>query len=397
MMKTLAKIALPFVFIGVAALAFVALVKTKPKPAEAAVEGRVEPVDILKVTGADTRAILEGYGSVTPAEQVGIVPEVAGAIVWLHPNLVQGGTVRQGEVLFRIDPRDYRLAVQQQMAQVERSRFEIKLEKGRKTVAEREWSLLEAEIPVTELGRELSLREPNQRIAQSNLSAASAGLQRARNALERTTVNAPFDATIISESVEVGQVVGPGAPVVALMGVDRAWVEVSVPADKLAHLDIPGSRGLPLDAAGSSATVLDASGATRQGSVVRLLGSLDPRTRMARVVVQFPDPLGALGDKPQDPILFGSYVRVTLRGGSLGTVHAVPLDAVTSASAVWLHDDGGLASAKVVVAWQDDTHAIVRGLEDGNEVIVSRLDAPVIGMPVAPRGAHAPTREDVAQ
>lgn len=391
MMKTLAKIILPFVFIAIAAGIFMALVKTKPKPAEAATEGRVEPVDILKVKGNDTRAVLEGFGTVAAAEQLGVVPEVGGAIRYMHPNLVQGGFVKKGDILFKVDQRDYRLAVQQQMAQVERSRFEIKLEKGRRAVAEREWTLLESEIPVTDLGRELALREPNQKIAKSNLSAASAGLKRARNALERTTVKAPLNAMVISENLEMGQVVGPGAPVAQLLGIERGWVEVSVPADKLKHLTIPGIRGVAADAPGSTAQISDPSGATRTGTVVRLLGTLDPRTRMARVIVQFDDPMGTLSAKPTDPVLFGAYVKVKLRGASLGLVHAVPLDAVTADGRVWIHKGGALASKTVTRAWQDDKNAFVRGLADGDEVIVSRLDAAVAGMAIAPRSDSAPT------
>jgi RND family efflux transporter MFP subunit len=396
MIKTIAKIGLPFVFIGVAALGFMLLVKTKPKPAEAATEGRVEAVDILVVKGVDTRAVLEGYGNVTPTEQLGVVPEVGGAVRFMHPNLVQGGFVKEGEVLVRLDQRDYRLAVQQQMAQVERSRFEIKLEQGRKTVAEREWTLLEKEIPVTEAGRELALREPNARIAKSNLSAASAGLKRARNALDRTTIKAPFDAMIVTENIEVGQVVGPGAPVITLMGVKRGWVEVSVPTDKLSVLTIPGSRGVAADAAGSEASITDNAGAARKGKVLRLLGSLDPRTRMARVIVEFSDPLGAASEKPVDPLLFGTYVKVKIRGASLGRVHEVPLDAVTTTSVVWIHDGGALKSKKVEIAWRDDKMAFVRGLADGDQVITSRLDAAVSGMPVTPRSDQAPAAKEGA-
>ncbi len=401
MIKIAAKIILPLVFIGVAALGFMALVKTKPKPAEAATEGRVEAVDVLTVTGADTRAILEGFGNVAPTEQLGVVPEVGGAVRYLHPNLVVGGQVKEGEVLLRLDQRDYKLTVQQQVAQVERSRFEIKLEKGRKAVAEREWTLLEAEIPVTDLGRELALREPNERIARSQLTAATAGLQRARNALDRTTIKAPFDAVVVSENVEIGQVVGPGAPIISLMGVDKGWVEVAVPTHKLNLLTIPGSRGVAGDVPGTTAEITDDGGAARTGKIVRLLGNLDPRTRMARVIVEFDDPLGTLGDSPRDPMLFGAYVKVKLRGASLGRVHGVPLDAITTSSRVWIHDGGSLTSKKVEIAWQDDKNAFVRGLKDGDEVIVSRLDAAVEGMPVAPRGSAAPaakpTQEGEAQ
>jgi RND family efflux transporter MFP subunit len=395
--KTLAKIVLPFVLIAIAALVVIALVQTKPKPADASTEGRVEPVEVMAVSSTETQAVLTGNGTVTPSEQLNIIPQVSGVIVETHPNLVPGGTVRKGELLVRIDPSDYRLAVQQRRAQVDASQFEIKLERGRRVVAEREWELLEKDIPVSELGKELALRKPNQRIAKSNLSAASAGLQTARNNLDRTTIRAPFDGVIRSESVEVGQVVNPGAPIITLLGTTTAWVEVSVPADRLRYLQIPGLRGVPEDAQGAPATLTGAAGTTRRGHAVRLLGELDPRTRMASVVVSFSDPLGLNAEPSVEPILFGTYVLVHLEGRSLGKVFHVPLHTVTPEGTIWLHESGALKSKAVKVVWKDETNAYVEGLAEGDDVVVSRMAAPVLNMPIMANTTGAPATKASAQ
>jgi hypothetical protein len=52
--------------------------------------------------------------------------------------------------------------------------------------------------------------------------------------------------------------------------------------------------------------------------VFKLLADLDPKGRMARLLVSLPDPL------PQDKILLGSFVRVLIEAGQLEKVFFLP-------------------------------------------------------------------------
>jgi RND family efflux transporter MFP subunit len=351
------------------------LVQTRPEPAQAPREERGALVEVTQARAGAWPRTLRAQGTVIPSQQVTLYPEVPGRVEWRSERLTPGGVLREGEPLLRLDDRDYRIAVRQQAAQVQRARTELQLEEARVKVAEREWELLGLEQSGQEEGSVLALREPQLRAAKDDLESALSGLERARLDVARTRLAAPFDALVLEESVNVGQVVGPQTPVVTLVGTEIFWVQVSVPADRLAF--ISGATVRPSNGPGAPVLVWQQMGGervVRSGRVVRLLGDLDPQGRMARLLVAIEDPLG-LKQAPEGepsptlPLLLGAYVNVEIDAGTVEDVVAVPLEALRGQDTVY-------------VLREDDTLDIrrVEGLAGGERLVTSRLPGAMEGM-----------------
>jgi len=389
-------------------LLFAALVATRPEAAKAPPADRRPLVEVATVTVSDHPTRVEASGVVIPARQVLLAAEVGGRVVSMHPELVPGGRVPKNTRLLRIDARDYRLALEQQFAQVDRAQTELELERGRKRIAEREWKLLGGGAsggaaasgqPSGAPGAGLALREPQLRSAQAALKAAESGLERARLAVGKTNLTVPFNALVQERNVDVGQLVAPGAPLATLVGTDQFWVQVSVPVGRLAAIDIPGLGGAT---AGSSATVRQRTGegiVERTGRVVRLLGDLDPAGRMARLLVEIDDPLALDEDSgARVPLLLGAYVEVEIAGRALESVAEIPRAALQDGDSVFLvSPDGNLVIREVEVAWrQRDSVLVARGLSRGDRVVVSPIAAPVAGMAVRVAGDPASGAAPVA-
>ncbi|MHC4749399.1 MAG: efflux RND transporter periplasmic adaptor subunit, partial [Planctomycetota bacterium] len=152
----------------------------------------------------DIPMVIQGQGTVNPKVEVDIIPEVAGKVVYIHPELKVGGLIRGDEQILRIDPRDYELAVRQADATVADANVKLDTEQAEAGVARKEWSELH---PDTEPTSTLVLREPQIRKAKAMLESAEAQLDFAKLRLERTSLSLPFDALIISEKVDLGQYV----------------------------------------------------------------------------------------------------------------------------------------------------------------------------------------------
>jgi RND family efflux transporter MFP subunit len=370
----------PFVIIGLGVAGAGTLMaladtvdKTPPDPVR-------QVVDVLTVAPAANAASVVATGVVEASRRVQIVPQVGGLIVGQSDAMVPGGRFRSGASLASIDRRDYQINLRQAESQVRQAELEVQLEAGRKAVAEREWALLGDDRPREEAA--LALREPHGEVAATNLEAAQASRDRSALDLERTALRSPFNAMVLSETLEVGQVVSPGQAVATLIGTDRFWVSVSVGVDRLARIDVPTLSG----GSGSSVTVAQDLGGgrthTRDGRVVGLAGELDPATRTARVLVAIDDPLaGPL------PLLPGAYVEVRIDGEAVGDTVRVPRGAVYDGSTVWVVDaDQNLARKTVTVAFGDgETVMVSKGLGDGDQVVVSPLAAPLVGQPVTLR------------
>lgn len=380
-MNKLFRMLAPLVVIAVGVALAVVLVKTRPRPQKA--EAPVVPtrVRVEAVALQDRPVRVSAMGNVIAAQQVDLRPQVGGRVVSYNSQLVPGGLVAQGETLVRIDPRDYRLALDDAEAALEKARFDAELERGRQKVARREFELLRSDKDeLDEEGYALALRKPHLRNVEAALAAAKSRVERARLDIARTTVEAPFNAIVQSESVDLGQLVNNQTTLATLVGTDAFWVQVSVPVSALEWIR-------PDPAGGSAVEIRHARGRAapivKAGRVVRLLGDLDPRGRMARLLVRVDDPLD-LGrpTESRQPLLLGAYVEAVIEGRSADRVAVIPRIALRDGDHVWLMNRDDVLEVRAVSTTfrgRDEVY-VASGLDEGDRVIVSRIAAPVPGM-----------------
>jgi RND family efflux transporter MFP subunit len=333
---------------------------------------------------ARKEVFVEAFGTVVPAQRITLQSEVAGRIIDQNPELTPGGLIRQGDMVVQVDPADYELLVREYRAEMEEALFELELEQGKQVIAKREWELLEKEIEISS-GKSLALREPHLRLVEAKLEKAKSRLAAAELALERTSIAAPFNVLVLEEFVDTGQLVGTQTTLATLVGTDRFWVQVSVPVGSLGRISFPGGA----ERHGSEAQVIfeQVSGppVVRRGHVVRIMGDLDPEGRMARILVAIDDPLNLeAGRMVAERILLGSYVKVRIAAGFFDTVYSVPREALREGDVVWVKDsEGTLQIRPVRVVWRlKDDVLVDADLEPGDELIMSRLHAPLPGMAV---------------
>ncbi len=389
-MKKFLRILLSLVILGAAVGAAVYLVRTKPQAGERPRPALTALVDILEARPEAAVVIVRGMGTVIPARETTVLPEVTGMIVDLNPNLVPGGRVKPGEELARIDPRDYEAARDQARAALEKARFDLAVEEGRRTVAGEEWSRLGGEVPTSDAGRALALREPHLRLAQASLEAAESALRRAGLNLERTTLKAPFAAVVLEESVDPGQVVTPQSRVARLVGTEAFWAQILIPAADLGWFAWPDAAG----AGGAEAVIeLDLGNgavAGRTGRVVRVQADLDPAGRMARLLVEVPNPLDTASGAP---LLLGSYVSARIAGRPMPDVFEIPRTAVREGDRLWIMDSNDeLEIRSVTVARRrPETVLVGAGLKPGDRIVTSRIALPIPRMKLRLAGAEART------
>lgn len=395
-MRRVLRSLLPILVIVVAILGAIRLMAAKPKVEAKPQAAREVPVVVLRAHPTAHPTQLQALGEVKPVHRLVLQPEVSGRVIARSGALVPGGLLRRGEQLVRIDARDHAAAVAQQAAALEQAHMTLVDEKGRKQVAEFDWG--EQRDKLTEEARTFALREQHMRSAEAVLSAARSQHARARRDLSKTTVKIPFDALVLDATVELGQLVTPQASLATLVAIDRYWIEVAVPVAQLVHFEIPGVNVAAGEKGSAAKILLDAGGGVvieREGFVERLLGQVDARGRMARVLVAVDDPLGIttaearLKQAPETakpratlPLLLGSFVRVHIAGSPLADTTEIPRVALVDDHQVWLVEGGVLKSREVEVAWRTADKILVRGLNDGDAVVTTPLATPTEGMAV---------------
>jgi len=353
------------------------LIMTKPEAKRRPVSIAAPLVEYVEVSPQSTEITIDTTGTVIPAREVSLQSQVSGVVVWANANLVPGALVKAGDVLVRIDPRDYELAVNQQRVSLTKAQVELETEQGRAEVARREWELLKGDISYTKTGRDLALRKPQLVNARAGVEAAASALKKAELDLERTVIHAPFNAVIMSENVDVGQLVSPGGIIATLAGSDTFRVQASLNSDELTWIDIPGVNA----AKGSRARIIQLFGDKKNnhtGEVEQLVSQVEAKGRMAQVLIRVPDPFKG---KSEMPLLLGAYVSARIAGKSLEDVYVIQSEALREGDKVWLlTKENTLAIKDVQVVRRQRTEVLVKGLSPRDRLITSRISAPVDGM-----------------
>lgn len=352
------------------------LVATKPEPPRAEKPLKGTLVEVIQISAGRHEVDLHAKGTVVPAREVVLQAELGGRVVWQSPELVAGGRFETGQPILRIDPRDYELAVEAYRSKVNRAKLDLSIEARRGEVAKREWNAF-GEMDVSEEQRALAQREPQLEANRLALKAAQSALKKARLDLTRTTLRAPFDAMVVSENVDMGQLISPQTSVARLVGTDEYHVQVSVPVTALRTV-----RARTPDAPGSKAKVIQRVGQEtieRDAEVIRQLPDLDPGGSMARLLLNIENPLGQRGDLP---LLLGSFVDVAIAAEPIDDAVRLPRLALRNGRSVYVMNDQDLLEIRDVrIAWTEpDTVLVTSGLEPNDRVVTSRIATPVPNM-----------------
>jgi len=320
--------------------------------------------------------ILVGQGTVKPANEIQLVPQVSGKVVRISPKVVNGGAFNKGDLLLSIDPADDEIALTLAQARVKAAESQYELSKQESEAARYEWDKLQPGSKPPPL----AAREPQLDAARASLDAEKANLKKARLLLERTRLAAPFNGRVGNENVDEGQFVSPGQPLATLYSTDAAKIILPMEDKDLFWFDVPGfSRGSTKQ---PEVEVHGQVGGVKRiwrGKVVRTEGRLNERTRMVNVVVRVEDPY-----VQRPPLIAGLFVTVHIKGRTVENAAIIPRAALRSGETVWVVDESGrLEFRKVDVARFSTQGVMIQGgLSEGEQVVISQIKAVSNGMQV---------------
>jgi len=372
-----------------------------PKPKQRKPRANVTLVTVMEVMPSKRNVVISAMGTVVPARQVVLQPRVKGEVVRVSDALIPGGVLAADQLVLEIDPTDYALALKQREGEVARAELAWQLELGQQTIAKSEYDLLTELKPIAQADSDLILRKPHLAAARANLEAVKAMKDQADLDLKRTTISAPFNATVMAKHVDKGTQVSTITQLATLVGTDEYWIQVSLPVSRLKWLNIPKLNGQT----GSTVRIYSDTGwgpgVHRDGHVTRLMGDIITEGRMARVLVTVGDPL-ALDPRNEgkQTMLLGALLRVEIDGTPLDNVFDIPRTALRDGAQVWiLTDKDELEVRPVDIAWSDRDRALIRtGLSAGEKLITSDLTVARQGMKLsAGKATTQPTSGPASQ
>jgi membrane fusion protein, multidrug efflux system len=311
----------------------------------------------------------EYTGRFTAVETVEIRARVSGFIESIH--FLDGQIVKQGDLLFVIDPRPYRIAVEQAKADLERA--QAKLEIANHDVDRA--APLARNQTITD--REFDTRKSTQRDAAGGVGSADAALKQAELNLEWTSVRAPISGRISDRRVDAGNLIVGGSTGATLLSAIVSLDPIHFLFDasetdfiRYSRLAAAGTRPSSRDVQNPVAVRLaDEKDFKHQGRMDFVDNALNPKTGTIRGRAIFDNKDGLL-----TPGFFG---RLRLFGGEREAL-LVPDAAIASDQAskivFTVAEDGTVGTKKVELGPIVDGLRVVRsGLASTDRIVIDGL------------------------
>lgn len=370
-MKLLVKFLLPILVVVVCVITARTVIANRPEPAKRPQFKSTTSIDATRVSKSDYPVLLRTQGTVGATRQGSLVPEVAGSIVSVSESFVVGGSFKRGDTLLEIDPRDYQIAVTLAEATFAQAAATLAEEDARSSQASEDWR---------RLGRpgkpsSLMLRQPQLAAARASLAGARAQVQKAELNLERTKIVAPYDGSLRTKNVDLGQYVSNGFVLGEIFSIDTAEIRLPLNNQQLGFIELPD-----IDLKRSSSVELSADiGGSRYtwvGAMERTEGAIDTSSRQLYAIALIDNPYTS-GSDQQPRLLLGQYVQANITGKVLKGVFVIPRSALREDREVLVVDElNTLQTREVTVQWKDSENAVISsGLAEGDVISLTALGA----------------------
>ena len=343
------------------------LVSLKPEPPKKETVELDPLVETLILENMTANFEVRSQGTVRPRTETVLSAEVSGTITSISPKFIAGGVFDRNEVLMRIDPTNYEVAVKQAEALVKQRQIEFD--------------------GATKLRSQGYRAEAELASAAAALATAEAESVRARRNLERTYIRLPYEGIVRAKETDLGQFVNAGTRLGVVFATDFAEVRLPLTDSDLAFIHLPGAAEIADgDAVDGPAVVLSATQKGKQvewnARLVRSEGVVDEKSRVTYAVARIDDPYRRHSDGPSLPM--GTFVSAVIKGSSADNIIRVPRSIIRgSDELIFIDDESKLRIRQVELVRTDAEYAYVGGgAVPGEVVVVTSLEAPVNGMAV---------------
>ncbi len=308
----------------------------------------VMPVEGIQVTRMQMAQNLTVTASLGASESATIKPEVSGRIVAIP--FTEGGQVKKGDVLFKMDDSVQKAALSQAQADASLSRNNVRRYK--------------------ELGASRAVAKVQVEEAQAQANTANANIALAKANLDKMTIRAPFDGKAGIRNASVGDVVDPTDQLVTVTQVTPLRVIFDLPERFLTAVAKDQTVKF---------TVESQPGRTFDATIMAIDSAIDPTTRAVRIQAAAPNEDGAL--------LSGQFATLAFSTTAPAEALAIPDSAIVPEGGQFfvfkVGADGTVAKAPVTPGMRDGKSVeITKGLAEGDTVVTAGQQKIFPGMKV---------------
>jgi RND family efflux transporter MFP subunit len=333
----------------------------------------VRPVRAMKVSDVVQFRQRQFPGTATATQEVDLSFRVSGPLITFPVNV--GDEVKTGDVVVRIDPRDYEVSLNNVRGQLDKTMANLKRAQSE---FDREMRILERDAGATSqtaVDRKRSQRDQ----ARADIKSLQASVASAKDQLNYTYLKAPFDGVVVSTYVKNFEFVQAKEPIVRIVDNSRIEMVINIPESLISMA--PQAKNIEV--------IFDPFPDRKIPAEIKEIGTEASRTTRTY-------PVTLIMDQPEDiNILPGMAGKASGKPDAddmskLAIGKQVPVAAILSPddiekTYVWIINEQSKTVAKreVIIGKLTDTGIMVTsGLEDGEWVATAGVNYLREGMEV---------------
>ncbi|MEC3878840.1 efflux RND transporter periplasmic adaptor subunit [Parapedobacter sp. 10938] len=330
-----------YYFLGVALMMAVAACSSGNHDSELPADDTVIPVRVQPLAATDTAGTVTATGTFTTDDETALAFRGGGIIQQLRVK--EGQAFRRGQLLAAVESTEMNTALEQ---------AQLGLEKAERDYHRAQQLYADSVATLEQLEN-----------AKTAFDAATQDVERASYLVSHTVITAPFDGYVLQRPANVGQVVGPGTPVLVVASSAKGgWLlKVGVSDRQWSAIHVGNAATVTTDAL---------PGKELRAEVVRKSEGIDPLSGVFNIYLK-------LADAPSSSLASGLFGRAAIHLAQASDVWLIPYEALMDGDGgkayVFITADGQTARrVPVEVSGIQQDHAVVTaGLEDGGSLIVS--------------------------
>ena len=391
------------------------------------IEGRQSPqisdqgeptrfVRVIEVQSGVFTPVAEGYGIVRPARVWDAVSQVSGRVIEMHSSLRNGGIIKAGTELIRIDPVDYELALAQAGNELielnvrgDNTQASLQIEKRNLLLAEKEFkrkqkladqgtlskssadeaerAMLSSRSLVQNLQNTIALLPIQRKLLNNKITQAERDLA-------NTRLVAPFNIRVSDLAVEQYQFVSRGQTLFSGDSIDRVEITAQIAATNLKKLFI-GQTGFPTDIETINNNLANITGfkptvrldigdeqlAEWDAEFVRVSDSVDVETQTIGIIIAVDNPMQKIIPGQRPPLSKDMFVQVSIAGYPQSDRIVIPRSLIRNNQVYLVNDQNRLLTRDISRHYDQQQFTVVKqGLAAGDRIVASDLVPAVDGM-----------------
>ena len=350
------------------------------------------PVNVLEVAAEDVPLSFEFSARAQGYKETEVRARVSGIL--LKKNYVEGSEVREGDVLFEIDPKEYKARLNNAKGNLAKAKAQLRR-------AETEWARIE------KLFKQRVVSEKSRDDAQAELEAQKAAVLMAESEVENeqlnfdyTKVTAPISGVTGMEVQSEGSLISATGLLTNITQLDPIYVIFSASESEMMSLSNMVNNGLIRNPENKSEIVAKVKFSNDSfyplpGQINFINSGIDEGTGTIKLRAVFPNPKKQL--KP------GQFLRLVMEGLTRVNALIVPQEAImqgANGSYVYIVNDKNMVESVNIqtgLMTKEGGWIVDSGLKAGDRVIVSNLMKIRPGMTVDPKNVEQPAEQETVE